>query len=374
LKTALVVQRSNLTPVEARARLQASGGQVRKALEERSEAAGNSVDRKPAGELYLGIDGGGSRTVALLASAKAGSQTPGSVSFSILGRGEAGPCNLQAVGSDRALAALDEAVAGAFAAARISPAPAATACLGLAGAGRAEDQQVIQEWAHQVHLAQTVEVTTDAAILLAAGTPDGWGLAVVAGTGSIAYGRSADGRTARAGGWGYLLGDEGSAYALVLASLQAVAHAADGRGLATGLTQRFFAQLGLSQPQELVHAIYRSGRDRAALASWAPLVFEAAEAGDLVAVEIVEAGARELAHMAAAVAQALGFNRHAVPLALSGGVLLASINYRQRLLSVLESLGIRADPVMVVREPAEGALRLARLRVEAYSEGSDSRC
>src|SRR5207244_11602264 len=106
--------------------------------------------------------------------------------------------------------------------ARLPRVPVAAACLGLAGAARPEDQKVIQDWARAVSLAQAVEVTTDAAILLAAGTPEGWGLALVAGTGSIAYGRTADGRTARAGGWGYLMGDEGSAYAMVLAGLQAV--------------------------------------------------------------------------------------------------------------------------------------------------------
>ena len=89
---------------------------------------------------------------------------------------------------------------------------------------------------HGVRLARHVEVTNDAAILLAAGTPDGWGVALVSGTGSIAFGRAPDGRTARGGGWGYLLGDEGSAYALVLAGLQAVARAADGRGEPTCLT------------------------------------------------------------------------------------------------------------------------------------------
>ena len=118
-----------------------------------------------------------------------------------------------------------------------------------------------------MHLAHKIEVTTDAAILLAAGTPEGWGLALVAGTGSIAYGRMADGRRARAGGWGHLLGDEGSAYALVLAGLRAVARAADGRGPATVLTERFLAEMSLSRPQELVPAIYRGGADRAALAS-----------------------------------------------------------------------------------------------------------
>src|SRR5439155_1183473 len=131
----------------------------------------------------------------------------------------------------------------------------------------------------------------------------------------------------------------------------------------TSLMQRFLARLGLGQPQELVPAIYQGSRDRTELASWAPLVLEAAEAGDAVALRIVDNGAGELAHAAAAVARTLGFQQRAVPVALSGGVLLASTAYRERVLAALGSLGIRADPVTVVREPAEGALRLAALSV-----------
>ncbi len=99
----------------------------------------------------------------------------------------------------------------------------------------------MREWAARTQLAATVDVIEDAALLLAAGTPDGWGVAVVAGTGSMAFARAADGRTARAGGWGPLLGDEGSGYAIALAGLRAAARAADGRAPATPLTDRLLA-------------------------------------------------------------------------------------------------------------------------------------
>src|SRR5207302_776208 len=99
----------------------------------------------------------------------------------------------------------------------------------------------------------------DAALLLAAGTPEGWGVAVVAGTGSMAFARAADGRTARAGGWGPLLGDEGSGYAIALAGLRAAARSADGRAQVTPLTDRLLAAYGLTRPQELIGAVYRGG-------------------------------------------------------------------------------------------------------------------
>jgi N-acetylmuramic acid 6-phosphate etherase len=341
LKTALVAQLSGADPEAARARLAAAGGEVRKALEAEARAPA------PSEELYLGIDGGGTHTVALLAG-RGGA---------VLGRGTAGPSNRQAVGTARALAALDEAVSAAFAAAGRTRGPVASACLGLAGADRAEDQAVLREWAARARLAGQVDVTSDAAILLAAGTPEGWGLVLIAGTGSIAFGRAADGRRARAGGWGHLLGDEGSAYALVMAALQAVARAADGRGPATGLTERLLAGLGVPQPQGLIAAVYRGGRDRADLAALAPLVVEAAQ-DDAVAARVVEEGAQELARAGAAVAGQLGWDGP-VPLALAGGLLLGSAGYRERVLGGLRSLGVQPGAVARVEEPARGALQVA---------------
>ncbi len=353
LKTAIVAQLAGVPPDEARARLGAAGGQVRPALQPIQPSAYSSA-APPAPDLFLGIDGGGTHTVALLAT-RAAPSAPGDV----LGRGESGPSNLQAVGSARALAALDEAVNRAFAAAGLERGPVAAACLGLAGAGRPGDQAVIRAWADRVRLAARVEVTNDAALLLAAGTPEGWGLAIIAGTGSIAYARTADGRTSRAGGWGYLLGDEGSAYQLVLAGLQAVARAADERGPATCLMEAFLKKLNLRAPAELVPAIYGGKWDRAALAALAPLVLDAAEAGDPAARAVAEEAAGQLAQTAAAAAHRLGLDRQAVPVALAGGVLLASAAYRQQVLRSLEILGIRPDPVQSVPEPAAGGVRLA---------------
>jgi N-acetylmuramic acid 6-phosphate etherase len=357
LKTTLVSQLARIGPEQARSRLAAAGGQVRVALQAASATMPPQVV-KTGKDLYLGIDGGGSHTVALLASAASDTSRSGGT-WSLLGRGESGGSNLHAVGHARALAALDEAVERAFAAAGRARTPVACACLGLAGAGRPEDQALIQEWAQRVRLAENIQVTTDVALLLAAGTPQGWGLAVVAGTGSIAYARTPDGRMARAGGWGHLLGDEGSGYALVVAALQAVARAADDRGRATALTECLLAQLGVGQPQELIPAIYGGGRDRASLAALAPRVLETADAGDPVAAGIVAQAASALAETAAAAARQVGLHEDDVPLALAGGVLLAAPSFRGRLLEALTAAGIRANHISLVLEPAEGAIRLA---------------
>jgi len=349
LKTALVVQLAGVTPDEARARLQAARGQVRQAV---GPAA--TLHAPPATDLYLGIDGGGTGTVALLVRAVAGAEPP----WQVLGRGVAGPSNLNAIGVAEALRAVDEAVTAAFVAAVRTRVPVAAACLGLAGAGRTEEQALVRSWAERIGLAQNIEVMADTPLILAAGTPAGWGVALVAGTGSMAFARAADGKTGRAGGWGHLLGDEGSGYRLALAGLQAVVRAADGRGPATRLTEELLQALGLAQPADLVAAVYREGRDRATLAALAPVVLGAVGDGDVVAKVIVHQAAAELAELAVTAACQVGLHPGPVPLALAGGLLASSI-YRYYVLEALAQQGLCAEPVAVVDEPALGAVRLA---------------
>jgi N-acetylmuramic acid 6-phosphate etherase len=356
LKTALVTHLAAVTPDEARARLHDVGGRVGRAVGQGSPTFRGGAAAQP--DLVLGIDGGGTHTVAVLARAEPYTTRR----WTVLGRGVAGASNLQAVGTGPALAALHEAVDRAFAVAGLGRAPVAAACLGLAGAGRPEDQAVVRGWAARVNLASAVEVGGDALLLLAAGTPDSWGAALIAGTGSMAFARDRQGRTARAGGWGYLLGDEGSGYALVLAALRAVAQAADGRGPATSLTASLLATMGVAHPQDLIAAVYCTGLDRTALASFAPAVFESAAAGDAVAAAIVADGAEQLAAAVAVAARSLALESAPLPLALAGGVLLASPSYREKVLAGLAARGPHADPVTLVREPAEGALRLALTR------------
>ncbi|AWM39698.1 N-acetylmuramic acid 6-phosphate etherase [Gemmata obscuriglobus] len=358
LKTALVAQLAGVSADDARDRLQRTNGLVRAAITTNGTNGKNGHHHKNGHakaapeNVVLGIDGGGTGTVALLAVPDAGAEG----GWRLLGRGEAGPSNRHAVGTDAALAALNEATTKAFAAAHLPRASVRAACLGLAGAGRPGDQEIVREWAARVRLSAAVEVVEDAALLLAAGTPDGVGVAVVAGTGSMAYGRRADGTTTRAGGWGPLLGDEGSGYSLALAGLRAAVRAADGRIAPTPLTERLLAALKLARPQELVEFVYR-GCDRAALAALAPVVLDVAEEGDPAADHIVREAAGELAAAAAAAAKALGFGA-SFPVALAGGVFGAGC-YRERFRAALADRGLTADPLSFVREPAEGAVRRA---------------
>ena len=310
----------------------------------------------PSTEFVIGIDGGGSHTVALLAERAPGGK--------VLGHGESGPSNIQAVGVERAALALDEAVTNAFAAAMLPRGPVAAAALGMAGVDHPDAVQTVHTMAERLQLAQRVHVTIDATLLLEAGTPDGWGLAIIAGTGSIAFGRTPAGRFERSGGWGYLLGDEGSAYALALAGARSVARAFDGCAPATILTEKILAFMGLKEPLEMIEAVYRGPWDRAKLATMAPLILAAADDGDPVASAIVNSEAYELARTAAAAARKLRLDRDSIPLAITGGVVLNGTHYREQFLAALRADGIQPDPVTPVHEPAEGALRIARRLVK----------
>jgi N-acetylglucosamine kinase-like BadF-type ATPase len=352
VKTAIAAHLCGISADEARAKLKAAGGRVVGVVGPRLKPPPDPVPHRP--DLVIGIDGGGSHTLALLADAATGR---------VIGRGSAGPSNIQAVGPDAGLRELGAAVDGAFAAAGLPRSRAGAICLGLAGVGRPDGLDLIRGWAERAGLADAVTVTTDAALLLAAGTPDGWGLAVIAGTGSIAVARSASGEIGRAGGWGYLLGDEGSAFRVVQSALRACCHAVDGCGPPTGLVERFAVRMGLSDPRDFVSAVYGGGWDRAALASLAPLVLEAAAGGDLEAVRVLTEQAEELARTAAAAARTTGLPASDVPLALAGGLMLGSETYRELFLVALRYVGLSPGPVRLVDDPAVGAVLLARKRI-----------
>jgi N-acetylmuramic acid 6-phosphate etherase len=298
--------------------------------------------------LILGVDGGGSKLVVLLADAHG----------QILGRGEVRGANLQASGEEYARRALVSAVKMAFSHARLPRQKAAVICLGWAGVGRPEDSARVRSWIDAEDLAQKVLVNSDSLLLLWAGTAEGWGIGLVCGTGSIAFGRTKEGKTARSGGWGYRLGDEGSGFAVGSAALNAITQAADGRGPETTLTDRILQSWSLDSPQDLIRRMYRQDADQRQVASLAPLVLAAAREGDKVALGIVEEAACELACTVAAVHRQLAFPPE-VPGALGGGVLVNDPWFARKTRQAIEGKGIHLEPLKMVAEPAMGAIRLA---------------
>jgi len=301
--------------------------------------------------LILGVDGVGTKTVAWLAPLDAGAE--------VLGRGQAGPGNPRAAGFDAALANIDAAVGAAFSDAGLPRGSAAAACFGLAGAGRLSEQQRISAWALGRGIAQQVQVTGDAEPVLAAACPENTGVALICGTGSLAIGRNAAGEAARCGGWGYLLGDEGSASWIARAGLQSAVRAADGRGQATALLDRFQQALDVPQPQQIVERVYAAEMSRERLAELAKVVFESA-AEDEVARSIVSSAAGELALLVATVAQRLAFRGGEYPLALAGSVILNQPALRDAMLGQLPQQAAAPQSIVLVDEPVRGAMSLAR--------------
>jgi N-acetylglucosamine kinase-like BadF-type ATPase len=194
--------------------------------------------------------------------------------------------------------------------------------------------------------------------VLAEGTPAGWGIALIVGTGSAAIGRDASGKQKVVGGWGYHYGDEGSAYWIGRRALEAMARAADGRGPSTQLSEAILTRLQVAEPRSALPALEATGNVRGAIAALADAVEATARAGDAAAVGIVEAAAHELASMIDMLRRELGFGA-TFPLALAGGVVCGSEVLREQLLSNLNALSIRPEPVTTVPQPVAGCLKIA---------------
>lgn len=293
-------------------------------------------------KLYLGIDGGQSSTVALI----------GDENGQVIGEGRAGPCNHVGAGERRAkfFAAVGESVNAAAAQAGIPENFVFSAvCAGFSG-GASDKSPLLPELVR----AERYVVTHDAHIALVGATGGEPGVIVIAGTGSIAFGRNAAGATARAGGWGYVFGDEGSAFDIVRQALRAILRQEEGWGPPTTLRESLLAATGASCADELLHLCYTDRFPRERAAALAPLVDEAARTGDRVAGEILAAAAQSLAAIAAAVREQLFGSGEPVNLYYSGGV-FESLPLRARF-TILAEMDGRTRVSAPRHSPAYGAL------------------
>jgi N-acetylglucosamine kinase-like BadF-type ATPase len=303
--------------------------------------------------ILLGVDGGGTKTEAWLARAD------GVAPPVILGRGKAASSNPRAVGLSTALAHLSDAIIAAFAEAALPVQPVGCAVLAMSGAGHAAVRQQIANWAERRNLAQQLEQVHDADPVLVAGTPEGWGVALIVGTGSAAIGVDRAGRREIVGGWGYWFGDEGSAYWIGRRALDAVARSADGRCPPTPLTDAVLAKLNVAEPRAMLGALEATGNVRGVMASLATIVTTSAAAGDATATAILRDAASELADMIASLAARVDLGA-AFPLALTGGVACNSDELRIELAAALTSRGLTPQPTTVVSHPVAGCVALAR--------------
>ncbi|MEP6769450.1 MAG: BadF/BadG/BcrA/BcrD ATPase family protein [Acidobacteriota bacterium] len=307
------------------------------------------LDQRNPMKHVLGIDAGGTKTRALLADAS------GNVLASATGSG----ANLRTHGElevEKVLHALvEEAEAG-------GSVRADALAVGIAGADRPDDHAILRTILRRIGFKERVVVTNDARIAFVAGSPLRIGVAVVCGTGSIAWGQNARGEIARAGGWGWHLGDEGSGFWIGERALRAVMRAGDGRGPRTTLEAAVLAHFRLTRLEEIVRRVYDHEYPRHEVALFAVAVAEAAAAGDIVASEILREAARELALAASSVVEALKLRESQYDVILSGGTFRALPRLQNAVSRAVSFPGARVLPL--AEEPAMGAVRLA---IEALS-------
>ncbi len=298
----------------------------------------------------IGIDGGGTRTVGILTT-ETGER---------LAQVESGPSNYHVVGEVETQVVLENVINELREKAGIPSTEAIGFCLGMAGLGRAEDKKIIGEICDRLGISENRILTHDAHIALVGGTEKQHGVIVISGTGAIVYGINADGKEARANGWGYLLGDEGSGYDIAIKGLRAVVRAADGRGGSTDLTNRILNALKLDAADELIRWTHAVSRDT--IAELSKVVFDAARSSDTIAEQIIDDATDELACAASSVMKQLVFDG-TFDIVLSGGNLVHQPMFAEKLRRQFARLAPNASVHLPTHDPAYGAVLLAQARL-----------
>jgi glucosamine kinase len=302
---------------------------------------------------YLGIDGGGTKTTCAVGDESR-----------LLATGTAGPSNIVRVGEVQARESLQQSVRQACAAAGITPAKISCTCVGGSGAARPELAAIVRHALAEI-LSTPIEVVGDMQIALDAAFDTGPGVIVIAGTGSIAYGRDLQGTTVRAGGWGFAIGDEGSAHWIGCAAVSAVLRASDSRdGISnsdspqqSSLSAALLKAWGVTSLTDLARAA-----NSIPPPDFAALFPPVAASHDALATQVLTSAGRELAHVAAVVIRRLFAKDYSasVPVAMTGGVFRHAALVRQVFYNELRTLDPRAELNPQIVEPVEGALRMAR--------------
>ena len=261
-------------------------------------------------QLYLGVDGGGTKTTVALMNERG----------KVIATGEDGPSNPLRVGVETAVANIAAAINKACDEGNLSRDDIVAATLGLAGVRRRDMRERVRESFATRFRLRKIEVTTDADIALYGTTLGTAGLVVIAGTGSICLGINEKGEKFIAGGWGPIAGDEGGGRGIAGEALHAVAKASDGRGPKTKLSERAAEYFRASNVENLIGAIYAPKMDNSRIAGFARLVVETALDGDKIAREIIADAGRELGTAAVAVLKKLGLQKQKVPIGCVGGV------------------------------------------------------
>ncbi|MFB3897350.1 MAG: BadF/BadG/BcrA/BcrD ATPase family protein [bacterium] len=299
----------------------------------------------------VGVDGGGTKTLGVIADSNG-------ILYKSTKRDSS---NYLQVGIDKAkenlVSMLDE-LAGSQ---NINRNQIISIYLGLAGAGRQEDRDTINQALRTSGLTTRLQIAPDFLIGLAAGTLSDPGIIIISGTGSVVFGVNKAGQTKRAGGWGHILADEGAGYQFGHEALKAVMRAYDRRGPRTKLTKKILNALNLKHQDNLVKwsLSENGGLSKPVVAELGPLVFEAYSEGDKVAGKIIDFACKGVAETVKAVVKGLGMKQDSFKIVLSGGTFTHQPIFIEKLTPKLKKVAPNAEPILPKYEPVVGAILLA---------------
>ena len=298
--------------------------------------------------IYLGIDGGGTKTTCVVADER-----------SVLGSATSGGSNITRLGEARVRESLEACVRDACAAAKVDPQKIESTCVGLSGAGRPEVRDAVTRMMAEI-VGGRAQVVSDLETTLEAAFGGGPGVVMIAGTGSIAYGRDAEGHTARSGGWGLAISDEGSGQWVGRAAVSAVLGAKDA-GEEPALLAPILKLWQVATLDELVRRANASPPPD--FSSLFPLVLAAADGGDTLARDLLTKAGGELGTLARNVIRRRFGATGPVPVAMAGGVFRQSDRVREVFYNNVTAEFPQAKVRSEVVEAVEGALSLARKAV-----------
>ncbi|MFM8439915.1 MAG: BadF/BadG/BcrA/BcrD ATPase family protein [Acidobacteriota bacterium] len=299
--------------------------------------------------LFAGVDGGGTKTHAVITDADG----------RVLGEGSGGAANPLRVGIETSVSNIFSAIENACDAASRKLSEIVAIECGIAGVRRQDFRSILRERISELTRVRTVEVVTDAEIALYGATLGEKGLVIIAGTGSVCIGQDSDGKVAVAGGWGPLAGDEGGGSGIGRRALQAIAKASDGRGRPTALSDLAVQYFRAGKLENLSVSIYAPGVDNARIAGFAKHVVAVATGGDVVAREILDEAGRELGAAAVAVIRKLKLEDDSFPIGHVGSVFNAGPLITDSIFKVIHPVASRAHLVEPKTSPARAAALLA---------------
>ncbi len=309
----------------------------------------NKTGAHKPGRLFLGVDGGGTKTFVVIIDEEK----------KVVAEGLSGASNPVRVGIENAVTNISEAVSIACDKINQNPANIIAVTLGLAGVRREDLRLRIRERISRNLKIRSIEVVTDAEIALYGAVKENPGLVVIAGTGSICLGKNASGEKFSAGGWGPLAGDEGGGAGIAREALHAIAKASDNRGSQTILTEKAMDYFRAGKPDDLVLAIYAPQIDNLKIAGFAKFVVKAAREGDKVALKIMENAGRELGIAATAVIRHLKLENEEFPIAKVGSVFKAKKIITKPLMETIKKVAPKAYLIKPLLPPAVAAAHLA---------------